>query len=87
MSQVLLGLVGLALVWCQEEGSGSLPAGSEDILQTPYQDTFSCDGLQYGYYADIDSGCQVGTDLTEVHTHPTLDLLSGVSYLSSNRRQ
>ena len=68
MSQVLLGLVGLALVWCQEEGSGSLPAGSEDILQTPYQDTFSCDGLQYGYYADIDSGCQVGTDLTKVHT-------------------
>ena len=34
-------------------------AGSEDILQTPYSDTFSCEGQGYGYYADVQSGCQV----------------------------
>merc|ERR550525_896318 len=42
-----------------QEGSGSLPAGSEDILQTPYSDTFSCEVQGYGYYADVQSGCQV----------------------------
>ena len=25
----------------------------------PWQDTFSCEGQGYGYYADVDSGCQV----------------------------
>ena len=34
-------------------------SGSEDILQTPYSDTFSCEGQGYGYYADVQSGCQV----------------------------
>ena len=53
-------LLGAGLVLSQEgEGSGSLPAGHEEILQYPYSDTFSCDGQEYGYYADVDSGCQV----------------------------
>ena len=53
-------LLGASLVLSQEEeGSGSLPAGHEDILQYPYSDTFSCEGQGYGYYADVDSGCQV----------------------------
>ena len=44
----------------QEEGSGvGLPAGHEEILEYPYQDTFSCEGQAYGYYADVQSGCQV----------------------------
>jgi len=51
--------LGCGLALSQEEGSGSLPAGSEDVLQYPYQDTFSCEGQGYGYYADVDSGCQV----------------------------
>ena len=37
-------------------------SGSEDILQTPYSDTFSCEGQGYGYYADVQSGCQVRYD-------------------------
>ena len=53
-------LLGAGLVLSQEgEGSGSLPAGHEEILQYPYSDTFSCEGQGYGYYADVDSGCQV----------------------------
>ena len=41
-------------------GTGvGLPAGHEEILEYPYQDTFSCEGRAYGYYADVQSGCQV----------------------------
>ena len=61
---LVTALLCLGLVMAQEEGSGSLPAGSDDVLQTPYQDTFSCEGLGYGYYADIDSGCQVRRDFS-----------------------
>merc|ERR1712032_1485735 len=35
------------------------PPCSEDILESPYSDTFSCEGQGYGYYADVQSGCQV----------------------------
>merc|ERR1712014_464267 len=35
------------------------PAGHEEILAYPYVDSFSCEGQAYGYYADVDSGCQV----------------------------
>ena len=38
-------------------------AGSEDILESPYSDTFSCEGQGYGYYADVQSGCQVTSTL------------------------
>ena len=54
VSSLVLGLV------LSQEGSGILPAGHEEILAYPYVDTFSCEGQAYGYYADVDSGCQVG---------------------------
>ena len=54
VSALVIGLV------LSQEGSGSLPAGHEEILAYPYVDSFSCDGQAYGYYADVDSGCQVG---------------------------
>ena len=60
LSLIVCCLLGAGLVLSQEgEGSGSLPAGHEEILQYPYSDTFSCEGQGYGYYADVDSGCQV----------------------------
>ena len=83
--------LGCGLALSQEEGSGSLPAGSEDVLQYPYQvcrytcqeysvsdnnihpwqDTFSCEGQGYGYYADVDSGCQVRSlEATGGHWRP-----------------
>ena len=58
LSLTVCCLLGAGLVLSQE-GSGSLPAGQEEILQYPYTDTFSCEGQGYGYYADVDSGCQV----------------------------
>merc|ERR1712029_184146 len=60
VSPAVLSLLSLflCLVLAQED-SGSLPAGSEDILDSPYSDTFSCVGQGYGYYADVQSGCQV----------------------------
>ena len=45
-------------------------AGSEDILQTPYSDTFSCEGQGYGYYADVQSGCQVIKQELLTHNFP-----------------
>ena len=60
LSLTVCCLLGAGLVLSQE-GSGSLPAGQEEILQYPYTDTFSCEGQGYGYYADVDSGCQVCT--------------------------
>jgi len=53
VSALVMGLV------LSQEGSGSLPAGHEEILAYPYVDSFSCEGQAYGYYADVDSGCQV----------------------------
>lgn len=44
--------------------------GSEDILQTPYSDTFSCEGQGYGYYADVQSGCQVIKQELLTHNFP-----------------
>ena len=54
VSALVMGMV------LSQEGSGSLPAGHEEILAYPYVDSFSCEGQAYGYYADVDSGCQVG---------------------------
>merc|ERR1711881_189178 len=37
-----------------------LPAGHEDILSNPYNpESFSCEGQDYGYYADVESGCEI----------------------------
>jgi len=50
------------LVWAQDEeeiGNG-LAAGAQEVLSRSYDQTaFSCDGQEYGYYADVDSGCEV----------------------------
>ncbi|TRY77185.1 hypothetical protein TCAL_17011 [Tigriopus californicus] len=32
---------------------------AESLLYTPLSLSFSCEGQQYGYYADVDNGCQV----------------------------
>merc|ERR1712158_7332 len=44
-----------------QEGSGNgLAAGHEDILSNPYDpEAFSCEGQDYGYYADVASGCEI----------------------------
>ncbi|XP_066954994.1 U-scoloptoxin(01)-Cw1a-like [Macrobrachium rosenbergii] len=36
-----------------------LPDGAETLLPGSLQTTFSCDSRPYGYYADVDNGCQV----------------------------
>jgi len=36
-----------------------LPAGSNDILSAPYDESFSCEGRDYGYYADISNNCEI----------------------------
>merc|ERR1711963_161628 len=56
---VLVFILGCGHVLSQDGTGSGLPAGSEDILQYPNSDTFSCEGQGYGYYADVQSGCQV----------------------------
>merc|ERR1711934_245903 len=57
-----LAVVAMAVaVAVAQEGSGvGLPAGHEDILTNPYDpESFSCEGQDYGYYADVASGCEI----------------------------
>lgn len=54
----------LAAFWLAVLGQDSdvpsvLPGGSDEILEKPYKDSFSCEGQGYGYYADVDNNCQV----------------------------
>ena len=64
---VLVFILGCGHVLSQDGTGSGLPAGSEDILQYPYSDTFSCEGQGYGYYADVQSGCQVEISKTFHH--------------------
>ena len=34
-------------------------ADTELFLSSPLQTSFSCEGLPYGYYADVDNNCEV----------------------------
>ena len=78
VSSLVLGLV------LSQEGSGSLPAGHEEILASPYVDSFSCEGQAYGYYADVDSGCQVGRRKKEKKEEDkSSSIISGFPHLSS----
>lgn len=36
-----------------------LPDGSDYIVGPNIKTTFSCDGLGYGYYADLDNDCKI----------------------------
>jgi hypothetical protein len=57
-----LAILVAGIVWAQDEevvGNG-LPAGNEEVLSRSYDQTaFSCEGQAYGYYADVDSGCEI----------------------------
>ena len=43
-----------------------LPASAADLLDAPYDDGFNCDQQDagYGYYADVNNACKVGTNWT-----------------------
>jgi len=61
MARLAVVAMAVAVAVAQDEGSGvGLPAGHEDILSNPYDpESFSCEGQDYGYYADVASGCEV----------------------------
>ena len=54
----LLFILGMEEVVSQDDVA-SLPAGSEDVLTSPYVDGFSCEGQAYGYFADVQNNCEV----------------------------
>ena len=50
----------LTIVVISVMGEIGLPAGSDEILLKEYNpDSFSCEGRGIGYYANVDSDCQV----------------------------
>merc|ERR1712150_328758 len=61
MARLAVVAMAVAVAVAQDEGSGvGLPAGHEDILSNPYDpESFSCEGQDYGYYADVASGCEI----------------------------
>merc|ERR1712008_281484 len=61
MARLAVVAMAVAVAVAQDEGSGvGLPAGHEDILTNPYDpESFSCEGQDYGYYADVASGCEI----------------------------
>merc|ERR1719397_1958713 len=61
VSKTVMARLAVVAVAVGQEGSGvGLPAGHEDILSNPYDpESFSCEGQDYGYYADVASGCEI----------------------------
>merc|ERR1719411_140165 len=61
MARLAVVAMAVAVAVGQDEGSGvGLPAGHEDILSNPYNpESFSCEGQDYGYYADVESDCEI----------------------------
>merc|ERR1712098_387348 len=61
VTRIILTLILMASLVLSQDGSGNgLPAGAEEILSSSYNpDSFSCDNQAYGYYADVESGCEI----------------------------
>ena len=49
----------LALPQSPTDQSYQFAADAETLLFTPLSLSFSCEGREYGYYADVDNNCQV----------------------------
>ena len=58
MARLVFAIVALAAVASARMGY-QLPGGSEFLLRSNIQTTFTCDDLPYGYYADVDNNCQL----------------------------
>merc|ERR1712098_409323 len=85
VTRTILSLILMAgsLVLSQDGSGNGLPAGAEEILSSSYNpDSFSCDNQAYGYYADVESGCEV----TCVIFSPMIFILSRSSTSASRLR-
>ena len=58
MARIIIALAALVAVASARMGY-QLPSGSEFLLRSTLQTTFTCDELPYGYYADMDNDCQL----------------------------
>ncbi|QQP49854.1 Putative cuticle protein [Caligus rogercresseyi] len=60
---VLLSVIGASLLVLAQrpptDQAYLLPNDAESILFNPISTSFSCEGQQYGYYADVDNNCQI----------------------------
>ena len=58
---ITLPIFFLGLVWAQSPNNQAylFAADAESFLEQSLKTTFSCQGREYGYYADVDNNCQV----------------------------
>ncbi|MCL4164449.1 UNVERIFIED_CONTAM: hypothetical protein GTU68_063784 [Idotea baltica] len=60
MFAVVLSLFAMCFPLSSARMAYDLTHGAEDILsQGSFSQTFSCQNLPYGYYADVDNACQI----------------------------
>nr|ABU41025.1 putative cuticle protein [Lepeophtheirus salmonis] len=63
ISTLVLAMIGASVVVLAQrpptDQSYLLPNEYESILFNPISTSFSCEGQQYGYYADVDNNCQI----------------------------
>ena len=60
MARLVFAVLALCAATAFARMAYQLPDGSEFILRArSYQQTFSCEGRRYGYYADVDNNCEI----------------------------
>ena len=68
-TSLLLASIGTAIVLLAASVAQASPqvsgnpyefaADTEQLLDAPLDTSFTCEGLDYGFYADVNNGCQV----------------------------
>ena len=59
LTVALSSLFGAMMASPQVVGGYEFPADAESYLDAPLDTSFSCEGQEYGYYADVNNNCQV----------------------------
>ena len=60
MARLVFALLALFAASASARLAYQLPDGAEFILRArSYQESFSCEGRDYGYFADVDNNCEI----------------------------
>ena len=58
-SKIIATILAAIMCTCAARQAYQLPGNAERTLFSPIVNSFICDGLPYGYYADVDNNCQI----------------------------
>ena len=59
LAACVAGYLAMPQDYTPTDQSYQLPADAETLLYAPLDLSFSCEGQEYGYYADVSNACQV----------------------------